>query len=314
MAADGPGREDRLPIGPFHAGGEEEPDPIELGPGQVLPFPADLGPERALARILEDLFDAEPDLELVAFLFEARQGDAFERGGDWGSGRAANWRVRPRDRTGVRVSRQALPPDRHRPERGGPRRRRARPRPAAPRRPVKRSYWQAVFAAGAVSALERSASVSTRSSKTSSRNTRRARPRTAMSSGPGRRRPGSGTGRSNRPGNGGRPRTGAHRPPGAFARRSRGTRDASSVHSARERPVGTLGAGPDNLPSMRAASIRAEQAASAVKLARLGRRPDFLAGFLLPSLRPNAWGVEFGLSMPFPAARTEPRPGDRGRR
>jgi outer membrane protein TolC len=53
------------------------------------------------------------------------------------------------------------------------------------------------------------------------------------------------------------------------------------------------------LPSMRAASIRAEQAASAVKLAGLGRRPDFLAGFLLPSLRPNAWGVEFGLTMPF---------------
>ena len=50
---------------------------------------------------------------------------------------------------------------------------------------------------------------------------------------------------------------------------------------------------------MRAASIRAEQAASAVKLAGLGRRPDFLAGFLLPSVRPNAWGVEFGLTMPF---------------
>jgi len=53
------------------------------------------------------------------------------------------------------------------------------------------------------------------------------------------------------------------------------------------------------LPSMRAASIRTEQAASAVKLAGLGRRPDFLAGFLLPSVRPNAWGVEFGLTLPF---------------
>jgi len=53
------------------------------------------------------------------------------------------------------------------------------------------------------------------------------------------------------------------------------------------------------LPSMRAVSIRAEQAASVVRLAGLGRRPDFLAGFLLPSLRPNAWGVEFGLTMPF---------------
>ncbi|MBP1769589.1 MAG: Heavy metal efflux outer membrane protein, CzcC family [Candidatus Aminicenantes bacterium] len=53
------------------------------------------------------------------------------------------------------------------------------------------------------------------------------------------------------------------------------------------------------LPSMRAVSIRAEQAALVVRLAGLGRRPDFLAGFLLPSLRPNAWGVEFGLTMPF---------------
>jgi len=42
-----------------------------------------------------------------------------------------------------------------------------------------------------------------------------------------------------------------------------------------------------------------EQAASAVKLAELSRRPDFLAGFLLPSVRPNAWGVSFGLTMPF---------------
>jgi outer membrane protein TolC len=42
-----------------------------------------------------------------------------------------------------------------------------------------------------------------------------------------------------------------------------------------------------------------EQAASNVKLAGLSRRPDFLAGFFLPSLRTNAWGVSFGLTMPF---------------
>jgi cobalt-zinc-cadmium efflux system outer membrane protein len=53
------------------------------------------------------------------------------------------------------------------------------------------------------------------------------------------------------------------------------------------------------LPSFRLAALRMEQAASIVKLAGLSRRPDFLAGFLLPSLRPNAWGVSFGLTMPF---------------
>lgn len=52
-------------------------------------------------------------------------------------------------------------------------------------------------------------------------------------------------------------------------------------------------------PSFRIASLRKERADSAVKLAGLGRSPDFLAGFLLPSRRLNAWGVSFGLSMPF---------------
>jgi cobalt-zinc-cadmium efflux system outer membrane protein len=53
------------------------------------------------------------------------------------------------------------------------------------------------------------------------------------------------------------------------------------------------------LPSFRLSALRMEQAASIVKLAGLSRRPDFLAGFLLPSLRTNAWGVSFGLTMPF---------------
>jgi cobalt-zinc-cadmium efflux system outer membrane protein len=52
-------------------------------------------------------------------------------------------------------------------------------------------------------------------------------------------------------------------------------------------------------PSFRIASLRMERAEAAVKLAGLGRNPDFLAGFLLPSVRPNAWGVSFGLTMPF---------------
>jgi outer membrane protein TolC len=53
------------------------------------------------------------------------------------------------------------------------------------------------------------------------------------------------------------------------------------------------------LPSFRLAALRSEMADSTVKLAGLSRRPDFLAGFLLPSIRPNGWGVSFGLTMPF---------------
>jgi cobalt-zinc-cadmium efflux system outer membrane protein len=53
------------------------------------------------------------------------------------------------------------------------------------------------------------------------------------------------------------------------------------------------------LPSFRLAALRMESADAAVKLAGLGRKPDFLAGFLLPSVRPNGWGVSFGLTMPF---------------
>jgi len=52
-------------------------------------------------------------------------------------------------------------------------------------------------------------------------------------------------------------------------------------------------------PSFRIAALVKDRAASAVKLAELSRRPDFLAGFLLPSVRPNAWGISFGLTMPF---------------
>jgi len=52
-------------------------------------------------------------------------------------------------------------------------------------------------------------------------------------------------------------------------------------------------------PSFRIAALQKDRAASAVKLAELSRRPDFLAGFLLPSVRPNAWGISFGLTLPF---------------
>ena len=52
-------------------------------------------------------------------------------------------------------------------------------------------------------------------------------------------------------------------------------------------------------PSFKIAALRKDRAAAAVKLAELSRRPDFLAGILLPSVRPNAWGISFGLTMPF---------------
>lgn len=53
------------------------------------------------------------------------------------------------------------------------------------------------------------------------------------------------------------------------------------------------------LPSFRLSALRTERAASTVKLADISRYPDFLAGLMLPSMRPNAWGVSFGLTMPF---------------
>ena len=52
-------------------------------------------------------------------------------------------------------------------------------------------------------------------------------------------------------------------------------------------------------PSLRLASLRREHAAAALKLARLHGRPDLLAGFSLPSSRLNAWGVSLGLTLPF---------------
>jgi cobalt-zinc-cadmium efflux system outer membrane protein len=52
-------------------------------------------------------------------------------------------------------------------------------------------------------------------------------------------------------------------------------------------------------PSARLAALGAERAGAAVRLAGLERRPDLVAGLMLPSLRPNAWGVSFGLTLPF---------------
>ncbi len=52
-------------------------------------------------------------------------------------------------------------------------------------------------------------------------------------------------------------------------------------------------------PSQKIAALRKELAAAALKLAKLGGNPDFTAAFSLPSLRPEAWGVSFGLTLPF---------------
>ena len=74
------------PVGLLDPGREEQPDPVELGRGHVLPGAADLGPQGALAGILEDLFDAEMDLGLVALLLEAGDGHALDAGLDLGLG------------------------------------------------------------------------------------------------------------------------------------------------------------------------------------------------------------------------------------
>ena len=52
-------------------------------------------------------------------------------------------------------------------------------------------------------------------------------------------------------------------------------------------------------PSQKIAALRRERAAATMKLARLGSNPDFTAAFSLPSLRPEAWGISFGLTLPF---------------
>jgi len=52
-------------------------------------------------------------------------------------------------------------------------------------------------------------------------------------------------------------------------------------------------------PSFKVAALARDQAAAAVKLAALGLRPDFVAGFSFPGKRLNAWGVSFGLTLPF---------------
>ena len=58
-------------------------------------------------------------------------------------------------------------------------------------------------------------------------------------------------------------------------------------------------------PSLRIAALRAEQAGAAAELAAKNRLPDFSFGVFFPSIRFNAWGIAFGLSLPLSKARTE---------
>lgn len=64
-------------------------------------------------------------------------------------------------------------------------------------------------------------------------------------------------------------------------------------------PDGGWGKTRTALPSLRIAALRQVQAAAAAKLAGLSRSPDLLAGFSLPSVRPGAWGITLGLTLPF---------------
>jgi len=52
-------------------------------------------------------------------------------------------------------------------------------------------------------------------------------------------------------------------------------------------------------PSFKIAALRKERAAASVRLAGLAGRPDFIAGLSYPGKRFNAWGVSFGLTLPF---------------
>jgi cobalt-zinc-cadmium efflux system outer membrane protein len=52
-------------------------------------------------------------------------------------------------------------------------------------------------------------------------------------------------------------------------------------------------------PSQKIIALRRDRAAAALKLAKLSGNPDFLAGFSLPSVRTEAWGISFGLTLPF---------------
>jgi cobalt-zinc-cadmium efflux system outer membrane protein len=58
-------------------------------------------------------------------------------------------------------------------------------------------------------------------------------------------------------------------------------------------------------PSLRIAALRAERAGTASALAAKNRLPDFSLGLFFPSIRLNAWGVAFGLSLPLSRARSE---------
>jgi cobalt-zinc-cadmium efflux system outer membrane protein len=81
----------------------------------------------------------------------------------------------------------------------------------------------------------------------------------------------------------------------------------TAVELASGMPVVPLAAAPEaawesarsSSPSLRDAALRQERAAAAVKLAGLGRVPDLLAGFSLPSVRTRAWGLSLGLTLPF---------------
>lgn len=52
-------------------------------------------------------------------------------------------------------------------------------------------------------------------------------------------------------------------------------------------------------PSQKITALRSDRAAASLKLAKLNSNPNFLAGFSLPSVRSEAWGISFGLTLPF---------------
>ena len=126
---DGVPGKDSLPIGALHLGRHDEPDPGELGLGQVFAQAADLHPERTLSRELEDLLDAQTEFRFSPILPGARKGHPFDAGRELGLGPGPELQRPPPggidldtggkdfriSRTGR--SRRLFPPSAHRPAR-----------------------------------------------------------------------------------------------------------------------------------------------------------------------------------------------------
>ena len=107
QGADGVPGKDGLPIGALHLGRHDEFYPGELGRGQIFAQAADLRPERALSRELEDLFDAQAEFRFRSLPVRVPgRGAPSTLAESRGSGRAPSCSDRPRAAsTSIRATR-----------------------------------------------------------------------------------------------------------------------------------------------------------------------------------------------------------------